>query len=78
MNKTWKCALIIGGKVYVAWKRIMLHDVTLQDLIGGHQAYIKNILFMGHRIFQLAKTTQGWQAARALGINTEIYKQINK
>ena len=30
-----KCALVIGGKVYVAWKRKMLHDV-----IGGHQAYI--------------------------------------
>ena len=35
MNNTWKCALVIGGKVYVAWKRKMLHDV-----IGGHQAYI--------------------------------------
>ena len=30
-----KCALVIGGKVYVAWKRKMLHDV-----IGGHQEYI--------------------------------------
>ena len=28
-------ALVIGWKVYVAWKRKMLHDV-----IGGHQAYI--------------------------------------
>ena len=28
--------LVIGGKVYVAWKRKMLHDV-----IGGHQAYIQ-------------------------------------
>ena len=31
-----KCALVIGGKVYVAWKRKMLHDV-----IGGYQAYIQ-------------------------------------
>ena len=30
-----KCALVIGGKVYVAWKRKMLHDV-----FGGHQEYI--------------------------------------
>ena len=29
-----KCALVIGGKVYVAWKRKMLHDV-----FGGHQEY---------------------------------------
>ena len=36
MNKTWNFALVIGGKVYVAWKRKMLHDV-----IGGHQAYIQ-------------------------------------
>ena len=33
---TSKCALVIGGEVYVAWKRKMLHDV-----IGGHQAYIQ-------------------------------------
>ena len=35
MNNTWKCALVISGKVYVAWKRKVLHDV-----IVGHQAYI--------------------------------------
>ena len=28
--------MVIGGKVYVAWKRKMLHDV-----IRGHQAYIQ-------------------------------------
>ena len=33
MNKR-KCALVIGGEVYVAWKRKMLHEVT-----GGYQAY---------------------------------------
>ena len=33
MNKPSKCGLVIGGKVYVAWKQKMLHDV-----IGGHQA----------------------------------------
>ena len=51
-----KCALVIGGKVYVAWKRKMLHDV-----IGGHQAYIQREkdLFMKPRISQLAKTTRG-------------------
>ena len=27
--------MVIGGKVCVAWKRKMLHDV-----IGGHQPYI--------------------------------------
>ena len=36
MNNTCEYALVIGGKVYVAWKRKMLHDV-----IGGHQAYIQ-------------------------------------
>jgi len=40
MNDTWKSALVIGGKVYVAWKRKMLHDETLHDVIDGHQAYI--------------------------------------
>ena len=34
-----KCALVIGGKVFVAWKRKMLHDVS-----GGHQAYIRRNL----------------------------------
>ena len=62
MNNTWKCALVIGGKVYAAWKRKMLHDV-----IGGHQAYIhrKKDLLMGHRIMHLAKTTRGSRDARA-------------
>ena len=32
--------LVIGVKVYVAWKQKMLHDVMLHDVIGGHQAYI--------------------------------------
>ena len=36
MVNTSKCALVIGGEVYVAWKRKMLHDV-----IGGYQAYIQ-------------------------------------
>ena len=35
-----KCALVIGSKVYVAWKRKMLHDV-----IGGHQAYIHREIY---------------------------------
>ena len=58
-----KCALVIGGKVYAAWIRKMLHDV-----IGGHQAYIhrKKNLFMGHRLMHLAKTTRGSRDARAL------------
>ena len=30
-----KCALVIGGKVYVARKHKMLHDVTLHDVIRG-------------------------------------------
>ena len=33
-------ALVISGKVYVVWKRKMLHDVALHDVIGGDQAYI--------------------------------------
>ena len=41
MNKTRKCALAIVGKVYVAWKRKMLHDITLHDVVGGHQPYIQ-------------------------------------
>ena len=55
MNKHIK-TLVIGGKVYVAWKHKMLHDV-----IGGHQAYIqrKKDLFLKPRISQLAKTTRG-------------------
>ena len=36
MNNSWKCALVIGGEVYFAWKHKMLHDI-----IGGHQAYIQ-------------------------------------
>ena len=49
-----ECALVIGGKVYVAWKRKMLHDV-----IGGHQEYIFMKRLMAHPILQLAKTTRG-------------------
>ena len=45
MNKqnslSWKCALVIDGKVYVSWKRKMLHDV-----IGGHQAYIQRKIYL--------------------------------
>ena len=33
---THQCALVIGGEVYVTWKRKMLHDV-----VGGYQAYIQ-------------------------------------
>ena len=28
-----------GGKLYVTWKRKMLHEVTLHDVISGHEAY---------------------------------------
>ena len=28
MNTTRKCAMVIGGKVYAAWKKKMLHDVS--------------------------------------------------
>ena len=54
-------SLVISGKVYVACKRKMFHDVTIHDVTGGHQAYIhrKKDLFMAHRIFHLAKTTRG-------------------
>ena len=34
-------ALVIGGLVYVAWKRKMLHDDT-----GGHQAYIQRKIYL--------------------------------
>ena len=34
MNTTWKCALVVSGKVFVALKQKMPHDA-----IGGHQAY---------------------------------------
>ena len=36
-----KCALVIGGKVFVAWKRKMLHDVS-----GGHQTYIRRKIYV--------------------------------
>ena len=52
MNDTWTFALVNGGKVYVAWKRKMLHDETLNDVIDGHQAYIH---IMGHLILQLLR-----------------------
>ena len=60
--------LVISGKVYVALKRKMLHDVTLHDVIGGHRAYIhrKKDIFMVHRILHLAKTKRGSRDARAL------------
>ena len=60
MNIARKCALVFGGKVYVAWKQLMLHDV-----IGGHQAHIdrKKDGIMGHPVLQLAKTTLGSRAA---------------
>ena len=56
MNNTWKWALVIGSKVYVAGKHKKLHDA-----IGGHQAYIHRTIYLlkGHRIFQMAKTTRG-------------------
>ena len=57
--------LVISGKVYVAWKGKMLHDVALHDVISGHQAYMIS-LFMAHRILHLAKTTRGSRDARAL------------
>ena len=44
MNVTLKCALVIGDKVYLAWKQKMLHDVTLH-VIGGHQAYIHRNIY---------------------------------
>ena len=36
-----KCTLVIGGKVFVAWKRKMLHDVS-----GGQQAYIRGKIYV--------------------------------
>ena len=52
------------GKIYVAWKRKMLHDVALHDVIGGHQAYIER--FMAHQILHLTKATHSSPDARAL------------
>ena len=34
----------MDGKVYVAWKRKMLHDETLRDVIGRHQAYLGDLV----------------------------------
>ena len=39
--KTVSCALVIGGEVYVAWKRKMFHDVT-----GAYQAYIQRKIYL--------------------------------
>ena len=44
MNNTWN-ALVISRKVYVAWKRKMLHDVALHDVIGGDQEYIHGEIY---------------------------------
>ena len=70
MSLSWiihKNAPVIRGKVYVAWKRKILHDVGLHDVIGGHQAYIHRKIgtFMAHRILHLAKTTRGSRDPRA-------------
>ena len=40
MTTTGKCAMVIGGKVYAAWKQKMLHDVTLHDVSAGTKRYI--------------------------------------
>ena len=56
LNNTWKYVLVIGSKVYVTWKRKILHEV-----IGGHQAYIqrnKDLFIYEASISQLAKTTR--------------------
>ena len=38
--------MVIGYKVYVAWKQTMLHDVTLHDVIDGTKHIsISNIQF---------------------------------
>ena len=47
-NAPWSSA----AKSMLPWKRKMVHDETLRDVIGGHQAYIHR--FMEHRILQLA------------------------
>ena len=51
----------------------MLHDVALDDVIGGHQAYIhrKKDLFMAHRILHRAKTTRGSRDARGLCVRRD-------
>ena len=62
--------LVIGVKVYVAWKQKMLHDVMLHDVIGGHQAYIHRKIDRnkGNPILQLTKTTRGKRDSRELNI----------
>ena len=54
--------MVIGGKVYVVWKCKMLgHDVTLHDVIGGHQEYIfieRQIEIWGIQVLHLAETTR--------------------
>ena len=40
MNNTWM-RVVIGSKVFVAWKRNMLHDVS-----GGQQAYIRRNIYV--------------------------------
>ena len=74
MTTAWKCALVFGGKVYVGWKNLTLHDV-----IGGHQAYIdrKKDRMMGHPILQLLKTTRGLSAAHDIILYKYIYCKLN-
>ena len=78
MSLSWiiyKNAPVISGKVYVAWKRKILHDVGLHDVNGGHQAYIHRKIgtFMAHRILHLAKTTRG---SRDQGARKEIINSL--
>ena len=60
-----KCALVIGGKVYVAWKRKMLRDV-----IGGYQAYIQR------KIYLLRLEFGSWLRPRARFARDKIIKAL--
>ena len=53
MSLSWiirENALVINCKVYVAWKRKMLYDVALHEVIGRHQEYIHKEIY-GASIF---------------------------
>ena len=62
-----KCALVIGGKVYVAWKRKMLHDV-----IGGHQAYIHEKIDLWQDLWRIKFCR--WLRPRAVNRLRRYYK----
>ena len=68
MDITWN-VLVISGKVYVAWKGKMVHDVRYMTSLADTKHIFRErkiYLFMARRILHLAKTTRVSRDARVL------------